>query len=241
MALAGAVNAGKSSLLNAISGRERALVTPLPGTTRDYIEENISLDGMPCRLVDTAGLRDDTARHVDQAESMGMARSLELVARADLTLVVFDGALMAAGMSQPGEDELYRRIAAAATGSLIYVWNKCDLAMPDDADWAGGVPSCAVSAASGENLDTLCAMARNMLCSGNASMTEGAIAPNVRQSAALRLAEKELCALQERGCAAWDLNLARLDAAAEALDEILGLSAHDELMNRIFSNFCIGK
>lgn len=231
IALAGPVNAGKSSLLNALSGRERALVTEMPGTTRDFIEENLSLDGLPVRLVDTAGLRQGTE---DPIEALGMAKSREILATADLIALVIDSSIDTTAVQS-----IYNDLPPKP---LVLVWNKSDLAQPEFPDWAKARKNCRVSSLTGENIESLASLLRETLMEQSGPASEEA-APNTRQSAALEKARAELEELQADLASGqpYDCCLARLDVASQALGEIIGLAADTDLLDRIFSQFCIGK
>ena len=248
--IAGAPNAGKSSLLNALIGRDRALVTDIPGTTRDFLEEHCDFTGLPVRLVDTAGLRKD-ASGADPVEALGMALTRERVARADLVLVVVDGARLGeAGAKSPSVPDAVAAeilgLAAEAEVPALIVWNKCDVCAPGAAlwppAWAQGRPVALVSATTGEHLEDLAALARARLLV-DAPAAEGSLAPNARQALALERALEELEALSAdlRAGQPQECCLARLDLAAEALGEVTGVGTPAEVLDRVFEHFCIGK
>ncbi|MDE7241730.1 tRNA uridine-5-carboxymethylaminomethyl(34) synthesis GTPase MnmE [Desulfovibrio sp.] len=248
--IAGAPNAGKSSLLNALLGRDRALVTDIPGTTRDFLEEQCDFGGLPVRLVDTAGLRADEAG-ADPVESLGMTRARERVAGADLVLVVADGARLGeAGAQAPSCPDAVAaeilELAAAAEVPALLVWNKCDVCAPRPPSWppawAEGLPACQVSAATGEHLEELAGLVRARLLEA-APAAEGSLAPNARQAVALERALEELTALAAdiRAGQPQDCCLARLDTAAAALGEVTGVGTAAEVLDRVFEHFCIGK
>ena len=248
--IAGAPNAGKSSLLNALLGRDRALVTDIPGTTRDFLEEQCDFAGLPVRLVDTAGLRaDDTG--ADPVEALGMALTRERLGRADLVLVVVDGERLgeAGARARACADAVTAEIlqlAAEAEVPALIVWNKCDVCAPKapawPPAWAGGHTACMVSAATGEHLEELAGLARAQLLAG-APPAEGSLAPNARQALALERALEELGALAAdiRAGQPQDCCLARLDTAAAALGEVTGTGTPAEVLDRVFEHFCIGK
>ncbi len=260
--LAGHVNAGKSSLMNALLGRRRAIVTDMPGTTRDFIEEPVQLAGLPVRLVDTAGLRDTG----DIVEQEGVRISRDLVAQADLVLLVVDAAT---GLGH-AERELLRQVrdqhvGAAYSTSMLVVLNKTDLAeFTEGGDitegaaavqWPSEVEGCpcvAVSALRGQGVDELAAAARAMVLArlGAPDMTgaggepeSGDLAPNLRQAQVLRRALDELEALAAdvRAGVPYDLCSVRLDGACTVLSEITGETTPAEVLEHIFSSFCIGK
>lgn len=237
IALAGLANAGKSSVLNALGGRERALVTDIPGTTRDFIEERLDLDGLPACVIDTAGFREGRA---DPVEALGMEKSRGIISQADLVALVIDS-------SRPGEAEesaaLLRRFVDRR---WLLVWNKIDLIGADwnPPAWTSKYPSCQVSALAGTNIDALASRMRDLILDESAAPREEmGCAPNRRQAIALQSALDELGLLAadlEGGIPA-DCCLSRLDSASSALGEIVPLAADDELLDKIFSQFCVGK
>uniref|UniRef100_B8DP09 tRNA modification GTPase MnmE n=1 Tax=Nitratidesulfovibrio vulgaris (strain DSM 19637 / Miyazaki F) TaxID=883 RepID=B8DP09_NITV9 len=253
--LAGHVNAGKSSLMNALLGRRRAIVTDMPGTTRDFIEEPVQLAGLPVRLVDTAGLRDTG----DIVEQEGVRISRDLVAQADLVLLVVDAA---AGLGH-AERELLRHVRdqhaqvgrpGRPGGRVLVVLNKTDLAAEASAAFrcpteVEGCPCVAVSALRGLGVDELAAAARAMVLAGlggddaGGEPESGDLAPNLRQAQVLRRALDELDALvaDVRAGVPYDLCSVRLDGACAVLSEITGETTPAEVLEHIFSSFCIGK
>jgi tRNA modification GTPase len=232
--LAGSVNVGKSSLMNALLGRSRALVTDIPGTTRDFLEEMLDLDGMPVRLVDTAGLRETS----EAVEGMGVALSRERMAQADVVVLVVDGSV--------GADEAAAEVLAQASAvPVVVVWNKADLARPTAAcpAWAQGAAGFVVtSARSGEGLEAVAQCIRKVVLA-DADHAPEALAPNARQAQALNRARAELAALEDdiRAGQAYDVCAVRLDAAAAHLAEVVGLDSPKEILDKVFSTFCIGK
>lgn len=248
--LAGAVNAGKSSLLNTLIGRERALVTNIPGTTRDFLEEACDLDGLPVRLVDTAGLRevapDGAAASV---EAMGIARSREQLAAADAILLVVDGAAlgeagaMATTCPEPAAAEV---LAQADSRPVLVVWNKADICYPDSFPpaWVGSqIPCIAVSAKTGDNVNDLTAALKDLLLADCSASEDGGLAPNARQALTLEEALDELQALYDdigEGMP-FDVCAVRLDTVASILGEVTGLTTPAEVLDKVFGQFCIGK
>lgn len=240
--LAGPVNAGKSSLMNALLGRPRAIVTDRPGTTRDYLEEQTSFDGLPVRLVDTAGLRIDGS---DPVEAEGIRRGRELMDSARAVLVVLDGGRGAAPAEKtpdPFAEEcaLMRELGPER---CVAVWNKADLA-PCPGRFSGlpaGVPLVEVSATVGIGLEELARIAAGVC--GNSPPQPEEIAPNLRQARALEKALADLEALDQDIAAAVppDVCGLRLESAAAHLADITGLNSTEETLNAIFADFCIGK
>ena len=250
--LAGAVNAGKSSLLNALTGRNRALVTELPGTTRDFLEERVVFGDLPVRLVDTAGVRESP----DRVESLGIERAREQMAHADCLLLVTDGAALGedAGKASVCPDETLQALLEEYGGEkpVLVLWNKADLArprLPEGAHkpaWcerAGvDVPFLTVSAQSGENLDVLCETVARLVLERLPQGTSD-VAPNDRQARALFGARENL-RLLARDIAAgqlYDLLSVHLDTACAHLDEVVGVGTPEDVLRRVFENFCIGK
>jgi tRNA modification GTPase len=218
--LAGAPNVGKSSLLNRLAGEERAIVTPVPGTTRDSLREPIELEGVPLVLVDTAGMRASS----DEVERRGMERTQLELARADLVLAVAE----AGGLEPPLAD-----VPAAAGAARIVVYNKVDLA-PGFAAPPGAV---AVSAKTGEGLDRL---RRAILEAAGWSATgESVFLARERHLRALERARAHLQAAGEQR--EWEFFAEELRLAQEALAGITGEFSSDDLLGEIFTRFCIGK
>ena len=227
--LAGRVNVGKSSLMNALLGRKRALVTEQAGTTRDFLEERALLDGLPARLVDTAGLRESA----DEVERLGMAAARRRMEEADVILFVLDG--------QEGYTQADQALLAGLPANrVLQVWNKSDLARPG----AALSDMLCVSAVTGEGLDKLAAeVRRHILRAEGESPRPDELSPNVRQAGALSRALDELdtCARDVRGGLPYDICALHLDSAVAALAEITGFDGSDALLDRVFSTFCIGK
>ncbi|WP_406677371.1 tRNA uridine-5-carboxymethylaminomethyl(34) synthesis GTPase MnmE [Moorella sp. ACPs] len=236
IAIVGRPNVGKSSLLNALLRQERAIVSQIPGTTRDTIEETLLLGGFACRLVDTAGLR-ETA---DTLESIGVARTRQAVKEADLVLMVVD---LSTGIL-PDD----KRILQEITGkSVIIVGNKVDLVGEKETGleaFAPSYPRVTISAREGKGLDELAGMIREIVLSGKVVRTrEEPLLTRARHRDALEKCLEHLNA----AIAAWeegmpgDLIAVDLWAARDFLGEITGATAREDLLDRIFSDFCIGK
>lgn len=226
--ICGRPNAGKSSLLNLLLGSERAIVSDEAGTTRDTIEEMIVLDGVPLRLVDTAGLRGEAGG----IEREGIRRTLHEAGRADLLLVVRDATLPAdqSDVSLP-----------EGAGRVVTVLNKCDLG--EHPDWSADQAGVRLSCSSGEGLDGLRRAIREALDLGEADWGEHAVAINTRHRDCLRRADESLetaAVLLESG-AAPELAALELRGALESLGEISGKIDTEEILGAIFSRFCIGK
>jgi len=226
VAILGMPNAGKSSLFNALVGRERAIVTAFPGTTRDTLEETVSIDGVPVRLVDTAGLREA----FDEAERFGVARARKAAEGADALVLAFDAA-EALGEEEIGliESTANRpRVAALCKGDLPPV-------LRADALAPYGIETVSVSSVTGEGLEALRrALAARLLPEG-----ESALVTNARHIDALIRARDALEALDPRDGA--DCAAVLLRSALSALGEISGRNVAEEVIDRIFKKFCVGK
>jgi tRNA modification GTPase len=230
--LAGAPNAGKSSLLNRLAGYDAAIVTAEPGTTRDVLRERIHVDGMPLHVLDTAGLR--TA--LDPIEAEGIRRAQAEMARADRVLFVIDGA------ADPSA-QAYRELAAAlpAAVPVTLVYNKSDVADAHALAVPAGVPRVDVSALTGAGIDGLRAHLKS--CMGYHTLESGSVSARQRHLEALARAaaavEEAARVLNETR--AGELVAQELRTAQRALDEISGEFTNEDLLGRIFSSFCIGK
>ncbi len=221
--LAGLPNAGKSSLLNRLAGEDVAIVTEIPGTTRDAIRQSINLYGVPVHVIDTAGLRESD----DPVERMGVARSWEAIEKADLAVLVID-----AVKGETGDDRAIQ--AKLPQGRrCLRVYNKTDLARVDD-----GTTGISISAKTGEGIDFLRkAMAEAIGWRGEA---EGVFMARARHLEALRKAQGWL--RQAHGeVKQQELFAESLRQAHESLMLITGEMTPDELLGEIFSRFCIGK
>lgn len=243
LALVGRPNAGKSSLFNRLLRRERAIVTALPGTTRDTVEESFALAGIPLRLVDTAGLRLAGDTPADAAEVQGIARSREALADADVVLMVFDGTL------EPSTEEL--DLARSLEGRThVLVWNKVDLL--SEAALSRGIEAVrtgttsprviATSATTGHGLEELKQAILRELDAPGALGAAGAL-NTLRQHEAVLAAIAGLRAADAANLSGFPHEMVLLDlhAALRALDELTGETTTEDILGRIFSTFCIGK
>jgi len=229
----GRANVGKSSLLNRFLREERAIVTAIPGTTRDVIEESIDLDGVRIRLVDTAGVRETE----DIVEQEGIKRTRAAQDEADLLLVVVDG-------SVPLTNDDRELLRAVRDRKHVVLLNKADLADTAETEAAlVGHQAYVISAKTGLGVEMVKLAIRAQLMSGGFEATEGVMVTNVRHRDALRRAGESLGqALESVQCGmAGELVSIDVRAAADALGEITGAITTDEILGRIFSEFCIGK
>jgi tRNA modification GTPase len=237
--LAGRVNAGKSSLMNGLLGRNRAIVTAQPGTTRDYLEESVNLDGLVVRLVDTAGMRSTD----DAVEAAGLQMGRELMNRADLVLLLAD----AADADETADGETLTIARELSPERTLVVLTKRDLPGFDPAreqEFADlGFETLAVSSTTGQGMETLCARIRERVLGSAGQPDPDEIAPNARQAAVLTQASEELRQLEADALASipYDLLGVRLESACDILSSITGDITSSEVLASIFDSFCIGK
>jgi tRNA modification GTPase len=233
--IAGRPNAGKSSLLNALAGHEAAIVTDLPGTTRDVVREQLELDGLPVTVLDTAGLRVAGEGPADVVEAEGIRRTRAEIARADLVLFVVDAA------ADPAAEAYAAERATLPEGvPVTLVFNKVDLATAEGVVVPEVDAQLRLSARTGEGLAALRAHLQAAI--GYSPTDTGAVSARARHLEALtraRAALEAACALlaERRG----ELVAEELRLAQRALGEITGEFTSDDLLGRIFGSFCIGK
>jgi tRNA modification GTPase len=234
IAIVGHPNVGKSSLLNALSRTDRAIVTDLPGTTRDVVESNLVIGGIPIQVLDTAGIRET----VDRVEQIGVARSKTAAQQADLVILTIDGQQ---GWTE-AETEIYNQVQEK---SLILVINKMDLIteLPPLPPALQQQPMVALSALSQTGIDRLEAKIVEIAQAGSRGAANLDLAINQRQAAALTQAKAALARVQETiaGDLPWDFWTIDLRAAIKSLGEVTGEELVESVLDRIFSRFCIGK
>ncbi len=234
--LAGKPNAGKSSLLNALAGKESAIVTDIPGTTRDVLREHIHIDGMPLHIIDTAGLRQSD----DQVERLGIERAWQEIEQADRLLLVIDS-------TESNPDKVRDEIVDSMTQSnrkvppITVLFNKCDLIdkTPEIVD--NTETQIFLSAKTDTGVDLLQQHLKQ--CMGFQSQGDGVFIARRRHIEAIESAHQHTqAALQQLITAnAGELVAEELRQAQQALSEITGEFTADDLLGRIFSSFCIGK
>jgi tRNA modification GTPase len=228
-AIAGRPNVGKSSLLNALLQRDRAIVTEMPGTTRDVIEEHININGLPLRVMDTAGIR----QAHDMAEEEGVRRTLRAIEDADLLMGVVDGSVPL----RDGDMELFERMKGRHS---IVVVNKADLPQAG-LELPGGIPAFRVSAKTGEGLAALKEGIFSS-CMKTGGRAEGVIVTNLRHKIALDSSGRALrAALAAIETEPLEIAAMELREALDSLGEIVGAVTTEDILQKIFSDFCIGK
>ncbi len=234
--IAGRPNAGKSSLLNALSGRESAIVTSIEGTTRDLLREHIHIDGMPLHIIDTAGLRESP----DEVEQIGIARAWEEIRRADRVLLLVDSRETHATAPRKIWSEFIEQLPNPDNITLIRT--KTDLSGEPSGLLKNIDSSCiALSAVTGDGLEDLKTHLKQLM--GYSDSSQGGFTARRRHLDALERAQAYLDAgeHQLRTAAAGELLAEDLRQAQEALSEITGQFSSDDLLGRIFGSFCIGK
>jgi tRNA modification GTPase len=236
VAILGKPNVGKSSLLNALLGTERAIVTNIPGTTRDTIEEAVNISGIPLKLFDTAGIRQTN----DIVEQQGVQRSRAVLDKAELLLLMFDA-------SEPLKDADLDLLRTAQSHKAILILNKTDLPVvttsstllahcPEKRVVETAIPE-------GEGLDTLKTVVCDELLGGELVVGESPIVTNARHQDALRRAHDGLNYVIESLVNGMPPELVAVDLriSLDALGDIVGKTTTEDILDRIFSQFCVGK
>lgn len=235
LVIAGRPNVGKSSLLNALLQEDRALVTSVPGTTRDSIEEIIDISGIPVRIIDTAGIREG----VCEVEELGIERARELINRADFVVFLIDGAT---GVTE--EDRLlYEQVAHKP---LVPVVNKSDLCGDNELDlsWmATEVAPVVISARNQDNIEGLRNTLFAQITSAAGVWEEDGCAPNLRHKLALGAAIDAVQGVLDTLGAGLTCDLVAVDlqGALDALNDIVGETTPDDVLDAVFEQFCLGK
>ena len=229
-AIIGRPNAGKSSLLNQLLGHDRAIVSPVAGTTRDTVEETADVRGIPVIFIDTAGLRETD----DHVEAEGVRRSRAALGKAELVLHVLDA-------SGPLTEDDRSLLAEASGRPRVLVLNKTDLPMalrlPE------GLTGVATSCSSGDGIEAVKEAIEGAVWSGRLASVPSQITVNARHADALRRAQRSIqrAAAELRGGSSLELVAIDLRLAADAVGEIVGKTTTDDLLDAIFSQFCLGK
>ncbi len=232
LVIAGSPNVGKSSLMNLLLGYDRAIVSDLPGTTRDTLSEHVSLRGIAVELTDTAGIREDSS---DRIEKLGIDRSKKSLELAQIVFWLFDSSA-----PSPELETAAMKRELPPRSRAIAVWNKCDLAPAEFVPPDAGFPSCRVSVLKNEGIETLLDLFEKAVWGKENSEIECAVSE--RHAGALEKALeflKKASAETERE--SFELSAANLRGTVAALASITGESATPDVLDDIFSRFCIGK
>ncbi len=232
LAIVGRPNVGKSSLFNRLVESDRAIVTATPGTTRDLVTETVALAGIPLKLVDTAGIR----RALDEAEDIGIRKSMEALADADLVLVVLDS-------SEPAGAEDFRLLALVEQRTAILVENKSDKTSWQFQVPGSQLPRVRVSALTGEGIPELRTEILRLAGGEFDGSRETGLLTNTRHQGLVgeSLAGLDAAVNAVRSKVPHEMALLDLYSALRPLDEITGATTNDDILNLIFSRFCIGK
>ena len=232
----GKPNVGKSSLLNALLREERAIVTDVPGTTRDTVEEFVNIGGVPVKIIDTAGIRDTD----DTVEKIGVEKSRRIAEEADLLLMLAD-------LSRPFDDEDKEILSLIKGRKAIVILNKTDLPQVLDSKTAfEGIDEASIisiSAKTGDGIDELTKRLEDMFFGGQLEINNSVVISNVRHKNALYAAKESL----ERAITTIEIRMPEdlvsidLKQAYDHLGEITGDSIEEDLLDKIFSQFCLGK
>jgi tRNA modification GTPase len=234
--IVGCVNTGKSSLMNLLLNEQRAIVTPIPGTTRDIIESTVTIEGLPLRLMDTAGFRVVK----DEVERIGLHLTEQKVAEADLLLVVID-------QSRALNPDDLNIIAQTQGKKALVVINKidlpCKLAPYSKLTALSGLPVVEISALTGQGLNQLCKAIAACLLGGDIDLTTSHAVPNLRHRKALMEAAQffKNAAQGTKENAPMEIIAVELRSGLDALGEIIGETTSEEVLDSIFSQFCLGK
>jgi tRNA modification GTPase len=235
VAIVGRPNVGKSSLLNAWSQSDRAIVTDLPGTTRDVVESSLVVQGIPVQVLDTAGIRDTE----DVVEKIGVTRSLTALQQADLILLTVDAS---AGWTVE-DQHLYSKVEAVNKPCILVI-NKIDLATPESINYPASIATVVYTAAAQhQGIDALEQAIMQMTQQGHAQAASLDLAINQRQAEALMRAQQSLEHVMDSIGTQLPLDFWSIDlrGAIQALGEITGEEVTESVLDRIFSRFCIGK
>ena len=232
-AIVGKPNVGKSSLLNTLLEKDRAIVTEMPGTTRDVIEDTLNIEGLPLRIMDTAGIRETH----NLAEAEGVKRSLKAIEGADIVIAVLDSSMPV----DKSDEELLRAVAYKRT---IFLVNKCDIRSPDFAVPGGLTNVVEASALTGEGIKELKDMIYGVcISSGVRGETEVPLITNIRHKHSLDRASHALAEAVNilENDIPLEIAAMYIREALDCMGTIIGIFTTDDILNIIFSEFCVGK
>ena len=237
MAIAGPPNAGKSSLMNALLGFDRAIVTNIPGTTRDTLEESLTLRGIPLTMTDTAGLRAETA---DAIEHIGMERSRNAINTASIVLWMHD-----LENNKNETDDIHKMLSEIPNGvNAVFVRNKCDTIStlpPRNDELPDSIPCVDISAVNGTGLEKLADEIENLIAKNTDEPSDGNALEARHESLAANALQEIRQALDEAQNEAWELAASCLRNALFSLGSITGETTTPDVLDEIFARFCIGK
>ena len=232
LCILGAPNVGKSSLMNRLLGKDRAIVSPIAGTTRDLVEEDLLLNGLHCRVVDTAGIR-----KTDEAvEEEGVRRSRQAMGRADVVLALLDA-------SRPDDPEMLLPLQEPSKERTILVWNKIDLAAGRPLSSHGYPSVVETSATTGDGMDALMLAIDRLIWSAGTPKRDEVLLTSLRHKEALTRAREALNRVADglKGSLSPEFIALEMRDVLLALGSILGANITEDVLNAIFSKFCIGK
>ena len=229
LCLLGAPNVGKSSLMNALLKNERAIVTPIAGTTRDLLEEDLHLGNLHFRLIDTAGIR----KTDEEIEQEGIRRAKKTGEKADLILLLLDA-------SKPITESEKELLSTVPKEKTILIWNKIDLKNPPDLIWE---TTCSISAKEGIGIEALEKTLQDFLFKKNAPSKEEVILSQERHHEALKQAIEYVHKVVEglKKDLSPEFLTSDLRASLNALGTIMGTNVQEDILSSIFKNFCLGK
>jgi tRNA modification GTPase len=232
LAILGKPNVGKSSLFNRLVCADRAIVTDIPGTTRDVLTETVNVNGVPLRIADTAGIRETS----DRVEIAGVERTFETLAEADLAIAVLDGSAPA----DLSDGQILQKLTGVRH---IVVINKSDLPQRIDPSFLNGSPRVTLSARTGEGFDRLLSELQAFLLSHKTDLADDLVLTTERQYEAIGKTSAALAAAREalQSHVPHEMVLLDLYRALAALGELTGEVVTDDILDRIFSTFCVGK
>ncbi len=233
VAIIGKPNVGKSMLLNKLLNKEKAIVTDIPGTTRDVVDEYINLRGLPVRIMDTAGIRSSD----DKVEKIGIDRSYKAIKQADYVLLTVNA-------SQPLDDEDMSIINAADTEKTIFVLNKCDIGVCESvSEYLKDFDSVNISAMTGENIKVLEDKIYNRAVTSEEDFAKAALITNERHASLIQGALMSITKAEEAIAQGYPVDISEIDIrdCMDSLGMITGEVTSEDIIDEIFANFCLGK